>query len=77
MISHCANPDCVARFDGRGGRFFRFRRKHSPNDASPNSHSVEHFWLCKRCSEIYTLKDLGDKVTVHLRPSITELESVT
>jgi hypothetical protein len=59
----CANPSCANAFDWlKGGRLFRFHR--SPgvditgkeNEAqSHNSHQVEHFWLCERCSNIYTL----------------------
>jgi hypothetical protein len=78
MISHCANPDCVAPFEGGGGRFFRFPRDRSKRGGAwANSHAVEHFWLCPRCAGVYTLEDLGDRVSVRVRPSIAELESVT
>jgi len=55
MISQCANPDCSKSFDYQQGRFFRFPvnvkgRKHG------NGHSVQHFWLCRSCSEKYTLE---------------------
>lgn len=59
----CANPACPTEFHWlQGGRFFRFR----PNDESRNSihpctetpnnlHGVKHFWLCERCSYVFTL----------------------
>ncbi len=50
----CANPACPVTFDWRkGGKFFRFRQ---PADAPPAGiHGVEHFWLCERCSHLFTL----------------------
>jgi hypothetical protein len=59
----CANPSCASAFQWlKGGKLFRFRRdspalpKVDGNQARPaNSHNVEHFWLCERCSQIYTL----------------------
>src|SRR5207245_7406250 len=55
MLSRCANPDCGIPFNHGHGRFFRFRQN-SPHPASaPNSHSVQHHWLCDSCSKTYTL----------------------
>ncbi len=59
----CANPACAAAFDWMaGGRLFRFHRDPPPLAASDEnqnplqgSRRVEHFWLCERCSHIYTL----------------------
>jgi hypothetical protein len=62
MIWKCANPDCLASFDYREGRFFRFRRNHGPNEIPPNAHSVWHFWLCQPCSEVYTLEARGENI---------------
>jgi len=56
MISKCANPDCGIHFDYRQGRFFRFHKHHADVDEPVNTHSVQHFWLCERCSGIYTLE---------------------
>jgi hypothetical protein len=67
MISTCANPGCFASFDSCGGRFFRFHRRHAPNQTPPNAHSVWHFWLCQRCSEIYTLEDRGEGILIFHR----------
>lgn len=71
----CANPTCVTAFDWMGGgRLFRFHR--NPNqisgvggsvDHSDNSHHVEHFWLCERCSRIFTLSyESGRGVSIRL-----------
>jgi len=59
----CANPACVTAFHWlSGGKFFQFHR--GPAQAIPTDggagrveyvHQVEHFWLCERCSDIYTL----------------------
>ena len=58
----CFNPACATPFDWMaGGRFFRFRNteKYSGDptgdQTAANSHGVEHFWLCERCTQIYTL----------------------
>lgn len=56
MFSACANPNCQAPFDYREGRFFRFHKDHSPSERPPNSHSVQHFWLCGVCCGNYTLE---------------------
>jgi hypothetical protein len=59
----CANSACPTAFHWlAGGKFFRFR----PNQASPSGstpttdsstglHGVKHFWLCERCSHVFTL----------------------
>jgi len=56
MISKCANPSCLALFDHRQGRLFRFPKRSVEGGGPTNTHSVQHFWLCKPCSEIYTLE---------------------
>ena len=59
----CANPACPTAFHWTGGgKFFRFR----PNsvsatggnptaDAPGGLHGVRHYWLCERCSHVFTL----------------------
>ena len=57
----CANPACPALFNWRkGGKFFRFRESSSPATQTANRrlagvHGVRHFWLCERCSKLFTL----------------------
>ena len=55
MIGQCANPDCQKTFDYREGRFFRFHKAHRRDQPPPNTHSVQHFWLCGCCAGRYTL----------------------
>ena len=53
----CVNPECAAQFNFRQGRIFRFYRYHSTGNAlSLSQYSLKHFWLCKKCTEIYTLE---------------------
>jgi len=59
----CANPACPVGFRWtEGGKFFRFRPDPVPadsGDAAPDSlgaiHGVRHYWLCERCSRVFTL----------------------
>jgi hypothetical protein len=59
----CANPACPTAFRWlAGGKFFRFRPEslasHSENKGAPSLlgiSGVEHFWLCDRCSHVFTL----------------------
>jgi hypothetical protein len=67
----CANPVCPTAFHWTGGgKFFRFRPDtvavsgsawtDAPTDASTNAspdegHGVRHYWLCERCSLVFTL----------------------
>jgi hypothetical protein len=56
MLDKCANSVCSMPFDYKQGRYVRFRRAAAVNEAPANTHSVEHFWLCGRCAETYTLQ---------------------
>lgn len=60
----CANPACSAAFQWlAGGKFFRFRRGEDPSssenrgkeDSAAKHHGVKHYWLCERCSRMFTL----------------------
>jgi hypothetical protein len=75
MISHCANPDCLAPFNGSGGRFFRFSAHCSPDGEALNSHGVQHFWLCQRCAGVYTLEHREGCLAVRVRPLLAEMEA--
>jgi hypothetical protein len=52
MLSKCANPECGTAFDDyRQGKLFRFSIRDS------NVGTVhKHFWLCPRCSSLYSLQ---------------------
>lgn len=59
----CANPACPTDFHWTGGgKFFRFRPDpvsatgSNPTVDSPGGiHGVRHYWLCERCSHVFTL----------------------
>jgi hypothetical protein len=59
----CANPACATAFHWTGGgKFFRFRPdpvsefgSSSRIDSPRGIHGVRHYWLCERCSHIFTL----------------------
>jgi hypothetical protein len=59
----CANPACPTVFHWTGGgKFFRFRPdpvsasgSNSTADSPGGIHGVRHYWLCERCSHVFTL----------------------
>jgi len=59
----CANPACPTAFNWTGGgRFFRFwpdsdsqNEGSSVPDSQGETHGVKHYWLCERCSQVFTL----------------------
>jgi hypothetical protein len=59
----CANLGCPTAFQWTaGGKFFRFRpdpisavQSNSTIDAPCGIHGVRHYWLCERCSHVFTL----------------------
>jgi hypothetical protein len=56
MFSVCANPECQVPFDYEHGRLFRFHKDAAADKNPPNTHCVQHFWLCSKCSNICTLE---------------------
>ena len=73
MFSTCANPDRKKGFDYREGRLFRFHKAHRASEAPPNTHSVQHFWLCGKCSEEYTLAYEGLRgVVIRYRADVSD-----
>jgi len=59
----CANPACPNAFHWTaGGKFFRFRpdpvqsgQGNAAADSPVGIHGVRHYWLCERCSHLFTL----------------------
>ena len=64
MIFECANPDCSATFDHRNGILLRFPKRASGGQNSPNTHAVQHFWLCAACSQTFVLEYHDDQGVV-------------
>jgi hypothetical protein len=69
----CANPARSTAFHWTGGgKFFRFRPEPEPGISSTTTadtprgvHGVRHYWLCERCSHVFTLVyDEGCGVTI-------------
>jgi hypothetical protein len=56
VISACCNPECGVPFVCGRGRFFRFHKNRRAGEPAPNTHSVQHFWLCERCCRQFTLE---------------------
>ena len=75
MFSTCANPDCSKPFDYRQGHFFRFHKANRPDGAPPNTHSVQHLWLCGHCCEEYTLQYVEGHGVVLLHRMENSLDS--
>jgi hypothetical protein len=76
----CANPACPTVFHWLiGGKFFRFSEKQCANcekktesEGNVNHQCVKHFWLCERCSSVFTLGH-DEKDGVMLKLLRTEL----
>ena len=62
LCPKCANPACPTAFHWLGGgKFFRFRSDQSSasvsNSSGSGQHDAKHYWLCERCSHVFTLVD--------------------
>lgn len=68
MFSECANPFCRVEFAYGQGQFFRFRKAPLEDGQPANTHSIQHYWLCGDCSELYRL-EYRCNAGVFLRPS--------
>jgi hypothetical protein len=55
LFDACANAKCAEPFDYRKGRLFRFQYQ-LKNVAPETGHAVVHFWLCAKCTKVYTLE---------------------
>ncbi len=78
----CANPACPTAFHWTGGgKFFRFRHdpvalseNHSSSDPPHGIPGVRHYWLCERCSHVFTLV-YGEECGVVLKELWPELRA--
>jgi hypothetical protein len=66
MLNKCANPDCSVS-SWEDARFYRFHLRAEPNQPPANPHSVQHFWLCRNCSALYTLEHHQQRVLIRPR----------
>ena len=71
MFSKCANPGCGMPFLYGRGRLFRFHKSHAVGEDAPNTHCVQHFWLCGHCGLEFTLEyQDGVGVLIKNRPDV-------
>lgn len=78
----CANPVCPTAFHWTGGgKFFRFRpeapeesTKESKEVPNAESRDTKHYWLCERCSRVFTLA-YEEEFGVALKVMWPEIES--
>lgn len=82
MLSKCLNPRCSATFQYLNqGRLFRIdfseeskklvsAGRQKTRSAKSKTSRLEHFWLCKECSQLMTiaLNDLGEVRLIMLKP---------
>jgi hypothetical protein len=56
MVDYCANPECKKPLHYlREGAVFIFDVPEAES-REPNSHRLEHYWLCGNCSAVHRLE---------------------
>ena len=76
-LSACANPECRLSLAYGTGIFFRFRQSYDVGNKPPNTHAVQHFWLCGACSQKFTLEFReGTGVLLKNRPDVSSQPEV-
>ena len=75
MLSKCANPACSARFHYlHEGRIFNIETgtASSQRNGLP-IRKIEHFWLCERCAQTFTVMlENGVVTTRRLRLELSQ-----
>jgi hypothetical protein len=64
MFSTCANLECRTSFEYGKGRFFLFHKDCQAGETPPNTHCVQHFWLCSNCCQEYALEFIASRGVV-------------
>ena len=78
MITNCCNPDCRAPFDYCKGRLIRCCKVLPFYSSFLNEHPVEHYWLCKECSEHYVLEfEFGTNLKLRTRSEVSSRRKVS
>ena len=78
MFESCLNPDCGLPFDYQEGRLIRVS---SADPKSPSERlSIEHFWLCGKCSGRYVFpheRETGNKIRLRVEePQETAVQAL-
>ena len=73
MLSKCANPACLSRFHYlHEGRIFNIEMTTLSSESnSAANRKIEHFWLCERCAQTFTV--VQENGVVSTRPLHLEL----
>jgi hypothetical protein len=75
VLSKCANPACLARFHYlHQGRIFNIETGAVSSDRGrPPTRKIEHFWLCERCAQTFTVMlENGVVTTRRLRLELSQ-----
>jgi hypothetical protein len=70
MFAKCSNPACAVPFDYREGRLIRFCKAPLDGQSLASQYCVEHFWLCRSCSELYVFeyeREAGMRIKLRVR----------
>lgn len=68
MFAKCCNSECRKPFDHREGRLVRFSRSEPNGQLAENQRSIEHFWLCGKCAQLFVFEyDSEMNVRIKLR----------
>jgi len=71
VIEACANPECGKILHYlREGRIFAFSIAEREGDVGQATARVEHYWLCGRCCDRFTLRREGKVVCLVTRSSV-------
>jgi hypothetical protein len=72
MIFTCANPLCSESFRHGAGSLFCFPHPALDAATSEKQSEVQHFWLCFRCSETFTLENKLGRIELKPRWRVPE-----
>lgn len=77
MIKSCSNPQCGKTLHYlREGRIFVFNAFSAATETKDRrTCSLEHYWLCGRCSLLFTLEQTCEGVHLAPRPATVRSES--
>jgi len=67
MFAKCCNSDCRKPFDHREGRLVRFSKSSAQGEPAENQRSIEHYWLCGRCAELFVF-EYDSEMNVRIKP---------
>jgi len=72
MFIKCCNPECERPFAHREGRLVRFSKDISSGQPIENQRSIQHYWLCGKCAELFVF-DYDSEMNIRIKPRNSEL----